>query len=342
MNIKNITITLLFSLMVFAACKNNEQGKETAKSGKIPFVSIQKVKVQKIVSSITITGTVEANIFSDIVSPVDGVIDELRARENQQVKKGGIIAIINPNERVSLIAETQLKVENLQQELKAINQNNKDYAETKNQLDKALSDLEYAGNMYQTVPVICPVNGMITNRLLNAGAQVNTKDKILTITNMSSLVIKAEVNEKYFEAVKQGRKLPVILSAYPVDTIQGQISLVYPQVDPVTRSVKFDIKLLNFNKKILPGMMASIKIPVSSKENAIAIPEQAVLTSPDNKNFLFVVNKDTLALKRLVQTGISSGNKLEIIKGLKENDKVIVAGQEMLKDSVKVKIMKNK
>ena len=86
-------------------------------------------------------------------------------------------------------------------------------------------------------------------------------------------------------------------------------------------------------------MMASIKVPVAAKENAIVVPEQAVLTSPDNKNFLFVVNTDSIALKRMVQTGISSGNRLEIVNGISENDKVVISGQEMLKDSVKVKIM---
>jgi multidrug efflux pump subunit AcrA (membrane-fusion protein) len=87
-------------------------------------------------------------------------------------------------------------------------------------------------------------------------------------------------------------------------------------------------------------MMASIKIPVSAKENAIVVPEQAVLSSPDNTSFLFIVNTDSLALKRIVQTGISSGNKIEISKGLKENEKVVIAGQEMLKDSIMVKILK--
>ncbi len=156
---------------------------------------------------------------------------------------------------------------------------------------------------------------------------------------MSSLVVKAEVNEKYFATVKKGLRLPVILNAYPNDTLTGKISLVYPQIDPETRSVKFDIRLLNFNKKLLPGMMAIIRIPVSINENAISIPNHAVLTSPNNKNFLFVVDKDSFAYHRFVETGITSGNELEIIKGLKENEKVVVSGHEMLKDSVKVKIM---
>ena len=291
------------------------------------------------VSFIEITGTIQANIFTDIKSPADGIIESLMARENQHVEKDRIIAVINPNDRVALISNNQLQVQQLEAKTNKSNINSADYQKLLVELDKAKESLDYATKMYQTIPVICPMNGLVTQRWLDIGNQVGVKEKILTITDMNSLVIKSEVNEKYFEAVKQGKKLPIILSAYPSDTIQGQISLVYPQVDPATRSVRFDIKLLNFNKKLLPGMMASIKVPVAAKENAIVVPEQAVLTSPDNKNFLFVVNTDSIALKRMVQTGISSGNRLEIVNGISENDKVVISGQEMLKDSVKVKIM---
>ena len=149
----------------------------------------------------------------------------------------------------------------------------------------------------------------------------------------------AEVNERYFEAIKQGKKLPVILNAYPTDTLTGIISLIYPQIDPISRSVKFDIKIQNFNKSLLPGMMATIKIPVAVIDQALTIPEYAVLTSPDNKNFVFTVDSDSIAHRRIIKTGITSGSKIQIVQGLTENDKIVVSGQDMLKDSVNVKIM---
>ncbi|MCA1745325.1 MAG: hypothetical protein LC643_06420, partial [Bacteroidales bacterium] len=95
-----------------------------------------------------------------------------------------------------------------------------------------------------------------------------------------------------------------------------------------------------FDKKLLPGMMASIKVPVSLNKNAISVPEQAVLTSPDNQSFIFVADKDSIVHRRVIETGMSSGNYLEIVSGLQENEKVVVQGQELLKDGVKVLIWK--
>lgn len=332
-------IWILFLMAMSFSCNTDQNTEESPKPKKLPFVKIEAAKAIKMVSYIEITGTIEANIFTDINSPADGIIESLMARENQQVVKDKIIAVINPSDRVALISNNLLQVQQIEVRLKATNKDSDEYKVILQELEKAKENLEYSKKMYRTVPVICPMNGLVTERWLDKGNQVAEKDKILTISDMSSLVIKAEVNEKYIQAVKQGKKLPVILNAYPEDTLKGTISLVYPKVDPTTRSIKFDIKILNFNKKLLPGMMASIKIPVLTKENVVAVPEHAVLTSPDFKNFLFVINKDSLAIKRIIQTGISSENKLEIIEGLKEKERVVIAGQEMLKDSIKVKIV---
>ncbi len=290
-------------------------------------------------SAIDITGTVQANIVTEVKSPADGILETLFARENQYVEKDKLIAVINPSDRVSLISSNIEKIESLEHKLKTTDKNSDGYQDLLSDIEKSKSDLGYAKNMYKTIPVVCPMNGLVTQRWSDRGSQVSTKENIITITDMGSLVIKAELNERYFEAIKQGKKLPVILNAYPNDTLQGAISLVYPQIDPVSRSVKFDIKLQNFNKSLLPGMMATIKIPVAIIDEALTIPEYAVLTSPDNKNFVFTVDADSIAYRTIIKTGITSGNKIQIIDGLNNSDRIVISGQDMLKDGVKVKIM---
>lgn len=322
------------------SCKSvgNEAQKPQVK--KAPLVKIQPATTQKMVSFIDITGTVQANIFTEVKTPVSGIVESLMARENQRVDKGRVIAVINPTDRVSLISKNQQQIEAIEKKIATASNGSDEYNQLTDELKKAKESFEYASSMYQTVSVICPMNGLITQRWVDSGGQVTANEKMLTITDMSSLVIKAELNERYFEVIKQGKKLPVILNAYPVDSLTGSISLVYPQIDPVKRSVKFDIRINNFRKTLYPGMMATIRIPVAAVDNAIAVPEYAVMTTPENKTFLFTVDKDSIAHRRVVEIGIGSGSKIQIIKGIKPNEKVVVAGQEMLKDSVKVMIMK--
>lgn len=336
--IKNTLIISLFVIIGLASCQKKEQAGAQKSAPKIPFVKVQPAVKIKMVSNIEFTGTVEANIVSDLKSPVDGVIESLAARENEQVTKNQIVAVVTPNDRQALIASNQLEIQKLEQQIENAEAGKEDTLHQ--ELGKAKNNLEYAKNIYQTIPVVCPMDGMVTNRWLDAGNQIGAREKIITISDMNSLVVKAEVNEKYYGAVKQGKKLPVMLGAYPGDTLTGTISLVYPQIDPVTRSVKFDIKVQTNGKKLLPGMMATLRLLVSSSENAITVHPDAVLTGPDNSNFVFVTGADSIAHKRKVTIGISTEKKIEITSGLAENEKVVVMGQEMLKDSVKVQIMK--
>ena len=335
------TAIIIVISSLFYSCGGKEETTEQ-KPKKIPLVKVQDVSKSKLVSSIDITGTVQANIVTEVKSPANGIIENLFARENQYVEKDKLIAVINPTDRVSLISSNIENIENLELKLKTTDKNSEVYQILLKDIEKSKSDLEYAKNMYKTIPVVCPMNGLVTQRWVDFGGQITSNEKMLTITDMGSLVIKAEVNERYFEAIKQGKKMSVILNAYPKDTLQGIISLVYPEIDPVARSVKFDIKIQNFNRTLLPGMMATIKIPVAVIDEALTIPEYAVLTSPDNKNFVFTVDADNIAYRTIIKTGITSGNKLQIVQGLKENDRIVISGHDMLQDSVKVKIMSNK
>ncbi|MDZ7738077.1 MAG: efflux RND transporter periplasmic adaptor subunit [Bacteroidales bacterium] len=337
---RRLTPLIIFlAIMLFYGCKSEKETEAIPKTKKVPSVSVQAAQKTDMISYIDITGTIEANIFTNITAPADGIVESLSARENQRVENDKVIAIIDPIDRVALISENQLKLEQIEKALNNTEQGSIERERLTGELEKAKQDLEYAKNMYRTVPVVCPMSGLVTKRFIDKGSRVSVRDNMFTITDMNSLVIKASVNEKFFSAIRQGKKLPLVLYAYPNDTLQGMISLVYPQVDPVTRNIKFDVKILNFNKKLLPGMMTAIKIPVSVKEDAVTVPEHAILTSPQEENFLFVVNSDNVALRRLVEKGISSANKIEVVSGLKEGEQVVVAGQELLKDSMKVKIV---
>jgi RND family efflux transporter MFP subunit len=335
------TILLITSCILITqiSCKNKQPDiQRQAAAKKNPLVKVLQVTRGEMVSYIDITGTVEANISTEVKSPVDGIIDELHARENQRTVKDKIIAVINPNDRVSLISRNQLIVEALEKQILSTPQSTPDHDSLTSELLKARNNLSYAKNIYQTVPVICPLNGVVTYRWIEEGSQVSAKDRIVTISDLTSLVIKAEVNEKYFEAIAPGRKFTVVLNAYPSDSLTGIVSLVYPSVSSDSRSVKFDLKLQGFNKKLLPGMMAQLKIPVYRNDKAIIVHDDAILSSPDGRRFLFVVGSDTIAHQRIVKTGVTVNRQTEITEGLNKGEVIVTAGQETLKDNMKVSL----
>mgnify|MGYP005846935277 CR=1 FL=1 len=333
---KLIAISLLLNVY---ACNSGDK-KEATKKDKVNFVKVITAKKQQNISYIEIVGTIAPNISTEIKSTTDGIIDKLYAVENQYVQKGDIIAIINPNDRVALLANNTQIIKELENKLKKLASDTLLYLKIKKELDEAQKNMAYAQNMYNTVTIISPMNGTVTTKWLNQGSQVQNQEKILTVSNMNSLVIKAEVNEKYFEAITYSKKIAVLLNAYPNDTLTGKISLVYPNIDNTTRTVKFDVTIQNNNKKLLPGMSATLKIPVAIIENSIFIPTDAILTANNDKQFVFTIDTSNIAHKKNIKTGITINNLIQVINGLKPKEKVVIKGQEMLKDSSIVKIIK--
>ncbi|MCA1745821.1 MAG: efflux RND transporter periplasmic adaptor subunit, partial [Bacteroidales bacterium] len=175
---KYIIAFLMGSMILFAACKSDQQSGPKPGQKKNPLVKVQPALKTDMAAFIEITGTIQANIFTDLLSPADGIIESLAARENQWVAKDKVIAVINPNERVSLISNNQLQVEVLKKKVAEAG----DGAETKEllllELERAKSNLEYARNMYQTIPVVCPMSGLVTQRYTDKGSQLSAKDKI--------------------------------------------------------------------------------------------------------------------------------------------------------------------
>jgi membrane fusion protein (multidrug efflux system) len=115
----------------------------------------------------------------------------------------------------------------------------------------------------------------------------------------------------------------------------GRIGRVYPYLDPRLRTRPVEISL---DKAIplLPGMFARLQVALSSIDSAVTVPVEALVTKP--KGLVVFVVEDGKAIARLVETGIEAGNRLQIIAGIQPGDKVIVAGNEKLKDGVAVNL----
>jgi len=324
-----------FSLLTLFSCSSNTEKKEKkTKPKKIALISVKKPIKKDISASLYIIGSIKPNTVGIVKTSTDGIVENLKARETQFVKKGDIVAVINPTARIELVAKSLNKINSLEAELKITNH----IDSIQSLLDKAKQELKLAKNMYQLIPITAELSGIVNERYVDIGSQVSVKDKIIEISDPSSMVIKAEVNEKYFPTLKKGKQLPIILSAYPNKQLSGEISLIYPKIDDRTRTVRFDIKLKD-KVKILEGMTAKIMLVTEQHKNALCVPNDAILSDIRNQAFIFIVDKNNLAHKIIVKPGLTANGITEIKEGISENMKIVVKGQERLKEGKKAKIL---
>ena len=118
----------------------------------------------------------------------------------------------------------------------------------------------------------------------------------------------------------------------------GKIKLINPRIDVQSGTVKVTVEVSDKSMKLKPGMFVEVKIIVGEKENIIVIPRKCLIYKRDKK-YVFVFNKGKV-LKREVDSGISEGGDIEIVSGLKEDEKIIIVGVEALKDGQRVKVVK--
>ena len=336
-----VAIILLVSLL-FVQCSKEAKDTSAQQSGKrAPLVKVMELKPQKIENTIQFPGSFDAKVVSNIIAPIDGVVDNFRLNENDYVRRDQKIAVINSQDRISLIANANMKVDLAKDKLAALKEADTQYASAKRELDKALEDLKYSEKLLMPVPVIAPISGIILKKSIEEGSVVTAKQPLLTIADFKSLVVKTAVSDQLISKIKPGQKIKVKIDAYPGKEFTGVISLVNPQSDPVTRTILLEIRVNSQGVKLQPGMMAVLTFVSESKPNAIVVPNDAILTKPNGDKFVFIV-QDTMAQQRIIQTGISTKELTEVVKGVSSGEKLVTLGQEMLKDKMRVSVPSGK
>ena len=338
---KIILISVLFAAVIFSGCSKGDKDAGGKPTTKAPLVKVEELKTGSITKSVKLTGTVEAKIIANVLSPSDGFIEKLYVWENDFVRKDKQLAVIGSQERTSLVSQTKNKVEELKLRLDTTASNSKEYSQLSLQYEQAKKELEYAEKLFLGVPVISPLSGTVTQKNIETGSAVSAKQNLFTIVDFNSLIIKSSVSEDLFSKIKLGDKLKVKFNAYPEKIFAAKVTLKYQQIDPVTRNFPVELKLINGTKEITPGMMAELELITDKKDKAITVPNDVFIVNQKGEKIVYVV-KDTTAHQNIITTGISNEKVTEVISGLTEGDKIVVMGQELLKDGVKVIVQKTK
>lgn len=188
--------------------------------------------------------------------------------------------------------------------------------------------------------ITAPFSGYITKRHLDRGALVSSssQNSIFILSDISKLKIMVNVPEKNITMLNDIKTVQETTDAYPGQTFEAVFQQIAQSVDLATRTMQAEIHIDNKENSLKPGMFAKVKIDLETHYDVLILSEQCV-RKDEKGEFVFVVNNENTAIKNYVQTGIVSENKKEIVSGIKENDKIISVGQELVREEGKVKIV---
>jgi RND family efflux transporter MFP subunit len=177
---------------------------------------------------------------------------------------------------------------------------------------------------------------VVITKAVEPGAIIAARQQLAEIADVQQLIVKTAISEQFVSSVKVGQKVRVTVSGCDSAFI-GNVSLIYPSIDIRSRTIGVEIAL-GLRKNLRPGMSAIVEFTIASHPSALAVPYDAVLVRPTGEKIVFTVS-DSTAHSHKVTTGIETNTSIEISDGIIAGDKVIVMGQDNIKDGAVVKIM---
>jgi RND family efflux transporter MFP subunit len=186
--------------------------------------------------------------------------------------------------------------------------------------------------------ILSPSDGFIGKRTLDPGAFAGANTPVVSVVDLRSVRLIANLVEKDFRRVTPGVEAMVEVDAFPGETFGGQVSRVSPVFDAATRTAGLEIEVPNPGYRLKPGMYARVRLTVDRRPNALTVPRNAVVDS-EGKRGVFLVDDGNVARFHVVRTGLQDGEKVEILEGLNDGQRVITTGAIALRNGDRVTLV---
>lgn len=191
---------------------------------------------------------------------------------------------------------------------------------------ESLSSLESAP---ATIPVLSPIDGHLTAKMVYEGAAVKAGDLVMRLANRHQMWIDAQVFEQQYPLVTVGAKATASVTAQPGKTYEGKVIFVHPHVDPQTRAALVRIQIDNHDMQLRQGMYATVQIEASDLQPLMLIPREAVIDT-GSRQLAFVALGDGRFEPRALKLGLAGAENVQVLEGLELGERVVTSGQFLL------------
>lgn len=322
-----------------AACSGG--GDERGERDDAPTVVGGTVTQAEFTTDIEAVGTAFANEQTVITSPVTERIERLGFSDGDIVRRGAMIAQLSRGEESADLSAIEARAREANQQLERLVSLQKRGFATNAAVDQqtalrdgARADANAIRSRISDRIIRAPFDGVLSLRTISPGTVVTSGSPIATISDISAIKLDFTVPEAYLTAIEKGQVIEAISAAYPDQIFFGTINNIDPLVDPLSRSVTVRAILPNNSRLLRPGMLLTVKI-VSDSRISLAIPETALIAQGD-ENFVFVVDKEGIARRTSIRTGLRSDGMIEVKSGVAKGTRIVADGTVKVRDDAPI------
>ena len=187
-----------------------------------------------------------------------------------------------------------------------------------------IEQVERSGQVSRTITLRAASSGVVVEKLVVAGQRIMAGETLYRLADLSRVWVDGQVFEHDLALVRPGQRASVEIEAYPGERWTGLVTYVYPTVDVTTRTARVRLELANHDRRLKPGMFATIHVTSGFTQDVLSVPRSAVLESGE-RSIVFVRKPDGILEPRQVVTGVSTDDLVEIRNGLAAGDTVVAS-----------------
>jgi len=303
-------------------------------------------------TEIPAVGTLHAVEGADLASELAGIVTRIAFQPGDDVKQGQLLIQLRDDSDRAQLAALKANAEQAAQTYARDAALMKTQAISPLTYDTALANMRstraQADSQAATVDkkaIRAPFAGRVGIRLVDVGQYVNAGQALVTLQQLDPIYVDFTVPQQQLEELAPGGSVTLTSDAVPGRTFTGRIIALDPKVDPVTRNARVRAEIRNPDKKLLPGMFASVVAGVGTARQLLTVPQTAITYNPYGDTVFVVTRKKgddgkdhLVAEQRFVVLGDTRGDQIAVLNGVTAMDQVVSAGQIKLKNGTRVKI----
>jgi membrane fusion protein, multidrug efflux system len=203
-------------------------------------------------------------------------------------------------------------------------------------LQNGRASVELARARLQKATITAPFEGVIGLSDVAVGRFMSPGDRIVNLEAIDPLKVDFRVPELFLSALRVGQPVAITVDAFPDREFRGEVYAIDPLVDIEGRAVRLRARVGNASGILRPGLFARVQLTVDQRQNAMLLPEAALVPQGQDR-FVYLVTDGTVAFTKVGIGGRRAG-EVEITDGLKPGDAVVTAGQLKLFDGAAVTV----
>jgi membrane fusion protein (multidrug efflux system) len=322
-----------------AASKSKDEDKKDLE--RVP-VEVAEVQPRKISSYYLSTAALEPEKMVDVLVKIAGQVEKIYVEEGDVVREGTILCALEDREQKVALDEARINRDKQKREferLKAVHErsliSDKEFSDITYQYELAKNQYDAALLRYEYTKIRAPFSGVITERTVNKGQNVNIGTKLYAIADTEPMLLRLYLPEKEVASIKVGQEVLITPDSDPSAVLSGRIMLISPSVDERTGTIKVTIETAG---NAIPGSFVRVRIVTDTHDETLSVPRRGVV-SDAGETFVFVAHADTVQ-KVNVTVGFEDEDFAEILNGVELGDTVVVLGVGGLKTGSKIEILK--